>query len=240
MRFVCDCFWPMLGGSPLGLTAKAISMLSHEQKRVRSSAMSSKTTQSKNPKPGLLISPSRFFYARSNLLAALLATAVFAGYLIFVLMGKGAAFEVANSSVRSLGTTLGFGQTEILAFLAERSEQMILAYINFNQVWDSLFALVYGVMYVIWVSVLFKPYSKRATILNLLPFGQVVFDWLENFALATLSNEYLAGGAISSTTAALASTFSTIKWVFSLLVYGVILVGIVMRVVRAIKKRSQR
>ena len=158
MRFVCDCFWPMLGGSPLGLTAKAISMLSHEQKRVRSSAMSSKTTQSKNPKPGLLISPSRFFYARSNLLAALLATAVFAGYLIFVLMGKGAAFEVANSSVRSLGTTLGFGQTEILAFLAERSEPMILAYINFNQVWDSLFALIYGVMYVIWVSVLFKPY----------------------------------------------------------------------------------
>jgi hypothetical protein len=183
---------------------------------------------------------SRFFYAKSNLVAALLATAVFAGYLVFVLTAQGKAFAVANSSIRSLGTSFGFGQSEILAFLSERSDQMISAYINFNQVWDSLFGLIYGVMYVVWVSVLFKPYSAKVGILNLLPFGQVVFDWLENFALATLSNQYLADGTISSSTAVLASTFSTAKWVFSLLVYVVILVGIVMRILRALKIRSQR
>jgi hypothetical protein len=170
----------------------------------------------------------------------LLVTAVFAGYLVFFLMRQGAAFEVANSSVRSLGTSLGFGQEEILAFLGERSDQMISAYVNFNQVWDSLFGLIYGVMYVVWVSLLFKPYSQKVGILNLLPFGQVVFDWLENFALATLSNQYLADGTISSSTALFASTASTIKWVFSLLVYGVILVGIVLRIGGALKRRSQR
>ena len=183
---------------------------------------------------------SRFFYAKSNLATALLATAIFAGYLVFVLTLQGKAFEVANSTVRSLGTSLGFGQTEILAFLSERSDQMISSYINFNQVWDSLFGLIYGVMYVVWVSVLFKPYSSKVGILNLLPFGQVVFDWLENFSLATLSNQYLADGTISSSIALFASTASSIKWVFSLLVYGVILVGIVMRIVRAAKIRSQR
>jgi hypothetical protein len=135
---------------------------------------------------------------------------------------------------------LGFGQVEILAFLAERSDQMINAYINFNQVWDSLFALIYGVMYVAWVSILFKPYSKKVRVLNLLPFAQVLFDWLENFSLAALSKQYLADGTISSSTALIASTSSSIKWVFSLLVYGVILVGIVMRVVGALKRRSQR
>jgi hypothetical protein len=135
---------------------------------------------------------------------------------------------------------LGFGQAEILAFLAERSDQMINAYINFNQVWDSLFGLIYGVMYVVWVSILFKPYSQKVGILNLLPFGQVLFDWLENFALATLSKQYLADGTISSSTALLASTSSTIKWIFSLLVYGVMLVGIIMRIVGALKRRSQR
>jgi len=155
-------------------------------------------------------------------------------------MGQGRAFEVANSSVRSLGTSLGFGQAEILAFLAERSDQMINAYINFNQVWDSLFGLIYGIMYVAWVSLLFKPYSQKVGVLNLLPFGQVVFDWLENFALAALSNQYLADGTISSSTALFASTSSTMKWVFSLLVYGVILVGIIMRIVGALKRRSQR
>ena len=117
---------------------------------------------------------------------------------------------------------------------------MINAYINFNQVWDTLFGLIYGVMYVAWVSLLFKPYSHKFGILNLLPFSQVVFDWVENFALAALSNQYLADGSFSSSTALLASTGSAIKWAFSLLVYGVILVGIVMRIVRALKLRSQR
>ena len=204
--------------------------------------MSNESTESKNPsrKFGPLSRASQFFYTKSNLITALLATSVFAGYLLFFLTGKGKAFEVANSSIKSLGTSLGFGQVEILAFLAERSDQMINAYINFNQVWDSLFALIYGVMYVAWVSMLFKPYSQKFGVLNLLPFGQVIFDWLENFSLAALSKQYLVDGTISSSTSLFASTSSIIKWVFSLLVYGVILVGIIMRIVGALKRRSQR
>ena len=204
--------------------------------------MSSKSTESKNPlrKFRPLSRASQFFYTKTKLVTALLATSVFAGYLLFFLTGKGKAFEVANSSINSLGTSLGFGQVEILAFLAERSDQMINAYINFNQVWDSLFALIYGVMYVAWVSILFRPYSKKVGVLNLLPIAQVLFDWLENFSLATLSKQYLADGTISSSTALIASTSSSIKWVFSLLVYGVILVGAVMRIAGVLKKRSAR
>lgn len=204
--------------------------------------MSSKSAESLNlPMPsGPLGRASKFFYTKSNLVTGLLSTSVFAGYLVFFLTGKGTAFEVANSTVRSLGTSLGFGQAEILAFFAERSDRMIDAYISFNQIWDTLFGLIYGLMYVIWVSVLFKPYFQRFGVLNLLPFGQVVFDWLENYALAELSSQFLADGAISSSTALIASTASTIKWVFSLLVYVVILVGIVMRISRAVKRRRQR
>jgi len=204
--------------------------------------MSSKSTESKRPsrKSGPLSRASWFFYAKSNLVTALVATAVFAAYLVVVLTGKGTAFAVADSSVRSLGTSLGFGQAEILAFLAERSDPIILAYIEFNQVWDTLFGLIYGVMYVVWVSVLFKPYSQKVGILNLIPFGQVIFDWVENFALSALSSQYLADGTISSSVALLASTSSAIKWGFSLLVYVVIVIGIVMRIAGAVKRRRQR
>jgi len=135
---------------------------------------------------------------------------------------------------------LGFGQTEILAFLSERSDQMISAYITFNQVWDTLFGLIYGVMYVVWVSVLFKPYSQKVGILNLLPFGQVIFDWVENFSLSALSSQYLADGTVSSSIALLASTSSAIKWGFSLLVYLVIVVGIVIRIAGVLKQRGKR
>ena len=191
-------------------------------------------------KSGPLRRASEFFYAKSTLVTALIATAAFAGYTVLVLSGQGKAFEVANSSIKSLGTSLGFGQAEILAFFAERSAGQISAYITFNQVWDSIYGVIYGVMYVVWVSVLLKPYSHKVGILNLLPFGQVLFDWLENIGLATVSSQYLADGTISSTTAQLASTASSIKWAFALLVYGVILVGIVARTVGALKRRSQR
>ena len=204
--------------------------------------MSNKSTDStaSSSKIGPLRRVSGFFYAKSTLVTALLATAVFAGYTVLILSGQGKAFEVANSSVRSLGTSLGFGQAEVLAFLAERSVEQVSAYITFNQVWDSLFGVIYGVMYVVWVSMLLKPYLLKVGLLNLLPFGQVLFDWLENFSLASLSNQYLSDGTISSSTALLASTASSIKWVFALLVYGVILVGIVARIVGALKRRSQR
>jgi hypothetical protein len=89
------------------------------------------------------------------------------------------------------------------------------------------------------VSLLFKPYSHKVGILNLLPFGQVLFDWLENIGLATVSSQYLADGTISSTTAQLASTASSIKWAFALVVYGVILVGIVARIAGSLKGRSK-
>jgi hypothetical protein len=190
-------------------------------------------------KSGPLRRASEFFYAKSTLVTALIATVVFAGYTVLVLSGQGKAFEVANSSIKSLGTSLGFGQAEILAFFAERSAGQISAYITFNQVWDSLYGLIYGVMYVVWVSLLFKPYSHKVGILNLLPFGQVLFDWLENIGLATVSSQYLADGTISSTTAQLASTASSIKWAFALVVYGVILVGIVARIAGSLKGRSK-
>ena len=190
-------------------------------------------------KSGPLRRASEFFYAKSTLVTALIATAAFAGYTLLVLSGQGKAFEVANSSIKSLGTSLGFGQAEILAFFAERSAGQISAYITFNQVWDSLYGVIYGVMYVVLVSVLLKPYSQKVGMLNLLPFGQVLFDWLENIGLAIVSSQYLADGTISSTTAQLASTASSIKWAFALLVYGVILVGIVARITRALKGRSK-
>ncbi len=191
-------------------------------------------------KSGPLRRASEFFYAKSTLVTALIATVVFAGYTVLVLSGQGKAFEVANSSIKSLGTSLGFGQAEILAFLAERSADQIAAYITFNQVWDTLFGVIYGVMYAVWASLLLKPYSQKVGILNLLPFGQVLFDWLENIGLATVSSQYLADGTISASTAQLASTASSIKWAFALLVYGVILVGIIARTVGALKRRSQR
>lgn len=182
---------------------------------------------------------SGFFYQRSNLVLAAVLTAVFGGYLLFVSIPQSASFAVSGNGPQSLGTSIGFNSTDVLAFLASRTEDMILGYIASNQIWDTLFALIYGVMYVVWLSVLFKPFAQRVAWLNLLPFGQVIFDWLENFALASLSSQYLTDGVVSSSLAQLASVSAIIKWVFSGVVTLSIAVGIVARITRAIKNRKR-
>lgn len=190
-----------------------------------------------NKKSGVLSRFSQFFFRKSNLKIGLMATAVFSGYLA-VLSFAGKSFEVEGGNVKSLGTSLGFGVNEVTGFFTERSDQMITSYINFNQVWDFIFAIIYGFMYVIWLSVMYKPYSHRFWLLNLVPLIQVIFDWVENFCLASLAKTYLVDGSISSSTVTLASTSSSIKWVFSVLVYLLLFYGIGLRFFRAIKAKQ--
>jgi len=186
---------------------------------------------------GVLRRFSLFFFNISNFKIGFVATAIFSGYLAFLsLISK--SFEVAGGEVKSLGTTFGFGFRDVENFFLERSELMLTSYINFNQVWDNIFAIIYGFMYVIWLSFIYKPYSERIWLFNLLPLTQVIFDWVENFCLAALSRSYLIDGAISSSTANLASSASIMKWVISGFVYLLIVYGVVLRLIKAIKSKT--
>jgi len=189
-------------------------------------------------KPLLVSRLSHFFYQNSGLVIAIFFTTAFIGYLFLIMMGKAVAFELADDNMKSLGTSFGFNHADIIAFLAARTDEMINAYINFNKVWDTLFGLIYGLMYVVWMSVLFKPYTQKVGFLNLLPFAQVLFDWLENYALASLANQYLIDGVISSPIAKLASVFCMLKWVCSGFTSTLILVGIILMIAQTIKNKK--
>ena len=187
----------------------------------------------------LVTRSSHFFYQNSSIATAVFSTIFFISYLFLIMMGKAAGFELADGSMKSLGTSFGFNHADIVAFLAARTDAMINAYINFNKVWDTLFGLIYGLMYVVWISVLFKPFAQKVGFLNLFPFAQVFFDWLENYALASLATQYLVDGLISLPIAKLATVFCMFKWVCSGLIFTLILVGIILRIARVIKNRKQ-
>ena len=189
-------------------------------------------------KPLLVSRLSHSFYQNSSLVMAAFFTIVFIGYLFLIMMGKSSGFELADGNMKSLGTSFGFDHEDIIVFLAARTDEMIIAYINFNKVWDTLFGLIYGLMYVVWMSVLFKPYAQKVGFLNLFPFAQVFFDWLENYALASLANQYLVDGLISSPIAKLASVFCMLKWVCSGFTFTLIFVGIILMIAQAIKNRK--
>ena len=63
--------------------------------------------------------------------------------------------------------------------------------------------------------------------------GQV-FDWLENYNLVSIGNQYLADGLTSSSNVQMASLFSMIKWACSGLTSTFILLGILLLISRTI------
>ena len=180
---------------------------------------------------------SNLFYQNSSLLIAIALAIIFIGYLFLVMMSKSTGFELSDGNIKSLGTSFGFDEADVILFFAARTKEMIEAYIDFNRIWDTLFGLIYGLMYVIWVSVLFKSFSHKAGILNLFPFIQVLFDWLENYTLAALANQYLADGVFSSVNAKLASIFSIFKWLCSGLTLTLLLIGGILVIAQAIKNK---
>lgn len=181
---------------------------------------------------------SQFLYSRSNLKIALGITAVFSLYLVLVFMGKGAEFAVADSDIRSLGTTCNFTTKDVVHFFSIRTTDMIQAYIAFNQIWDSLFGVLYGTMYAVWISVICTSFAQKTKILNLFPFVQVLFDWIENYQLVVLSKQYLATGRVEEANVVLASTASMIKWGCSGIVMLLIVGGLIFRMISGFRKAS--
>ncbi|MEI6798504.1 MAG: hypothetical protein WCO04_04725 [Pseudomonadota bacterium] len=180
---------------------------------------------------------SQFFYENSNLKVAILCTAIFGAYLVLVMTHQATGFDIPNSNVKSLGMMFGFRESDILEFFQSRTDKMIEAYINFNLIWDMIFALIYGVMYAVWLSVLLKASAGKVGLLNLIPFLQVIFDWLENYSLGYLAQQYLINGTIVSSIAKISSYFVMIKWVFSGLTYFTIILAMMFLLARLFKKQ---
>ena len=180
---------------------------------------------------------SQFFYEKSNLKVAILCTAIFCAYLVLVMTRQANGFEIPNSTIKSLGMTFGFSESDIIIFFQLRTEKMLSAYINFNLIWDTIFALIYGVMYAVWLSVLLKASARKVGIANLISFLQVIFDWLENYSIGYLVEQYLINGTITPYIAKLSSYFVMTKWVCSGLTYFTIILGIAFLFVRIFKKK---
>lgn len=178
-----------------------------------------------------------FFYKKSTLITSLLITVITFAYIYFVLIDAAKGFEVANSTSKTLGLSFGFSYDQVHEFFSIRTNEMIASYKALNNVWDSLFAILYGLMYVFWLSLLFKPYQNTYKFINLLPLGQVFFDWLENSKLSEFSNSYLVGQPISSIDVQVASVFVMIKWSIALLVFIAIILGLLLRVRDIVNKK---
>ena len=180
---------------------------------------------------------SKLFYDKANLRISLILSLIWLFYLVLFFVPYSSTFSVANSEVQSLGTSFGFDSVMVMEFLEIRSEDQIRSYIGLLLNWDILFAILYGAMYVAWISTLFKSMEAKIGKLNLIPLVQVLFDIAENLTLATLCKHYLDAKLIDPNLVKAASLFTVCKWFVAGLVILMIFYGLLLSVFKRFAKR---
>lgn len=180
---------------------------------------------------------SDFFYNKSSLLIAFGFTVLSFSYLFIIMMHHAKSFAVPNGDI-FLGTSFGFTYKTVLTFLSGRDAVLLAHYKSFLSTTDIIYPVLYGLQYVIWISFLYKPLASKSKSLNLLGILPAAFDWLENFQLITLTNQFLKTNSIVEFDVELASFFSVTKWITTSIVFMIILCGIYFRIRLYLNKKK--
>lgn len=162
---------------------------------------------------------------RTWLYLALVFTAVMILYAQFVLGYFSETFAIPGAT-NSLGLSTGYSWQEVMHFLQLRSGDQLASYINFLRVWDTIFPILYTLMYSCWILFLFHKWRW----VLILPATRMCIDWMENYLEISMVQEYLKNGIVSNDAVNWASSMTQIKWGLSYVIYALILVGIVIKI----------
>ena len=153
------------------------------------------------------------------------STVAFMLYITFVLTPVGACFNLDSGS-NSLGLSFSYTKDMVLSFFESRSQEQLLCYSRFLQIWDAIFAIIYTLMYASWIVWLFN--NKRW--LALVPILGMISDWSENYIELIMIKTYSNAGVINETIVSLGSGINSFKWILSSLTYLIILLGIIIAI----------
>jgi len=152
-------------------------------------------------------------------------TVAFMLYITFALSPAGSCFKV-EAGPNSLGLSFSYTKDMVQSFFESRSQEQLICYSQFLQIWDAVFAIIYTLMYASWIMYLFN--KKR--LLTLIPVLGMISDWSENYVELLMIKTYLNSGPISEIFVSLGSGINSFKWVLSSLTYLIILVGIIIAI----------
>ena len=150
-------------------------------------------------------------------------TLVFFFYLILVLVPASSCFRLDVGS-NSLGLSFSYTKDMVQNFFESRTQDQLLCYSQFLQMWDPILSLVSTMMFGSWIVCLFK--NKRLfliapTILSM------IADWSENYTELLMIETYLNSSTISETLVSLGSGINSFKFAMIGLTYLIILIGII-------------
>ena len=165
---------------------------------------------------------------------ALVSTLVFFLYITLVLSRLSGCYSI-DVGLNSLGLSFYYTKDMVKSFFELRNLDQLICYSEFLKIWDVIFAVIYTVMYALWIAFFFK--NKR--IFLIIPILAMICDWAENFVELLMLETYLKSNFISETSVSLGSGINSIKWILSTLTYLVILFGIIITVKNSLAKSKK-
>ena len=162
------------------------------------------------------------------------STVAFMLYSFLILEPVGKCFMVEDGS-NSLGLTFSYSLQMVQDFFEVRTQDQLDCYVEFLQLWDVMYAVVYASMYCFWIMYF---YHDRRLFL-LVPVLAMVADWAENFVEIMMINAYLDSNTISETLVSVGSGLNMIKWVFFSLIYLILAVGIRTKIKSVLRRRKE-
>ena len=178
-----------------------------------------------------MIKTIKYFKKNRTLYLALGFTLVFSFYITYILAPFSSCFKV-DAGASSLGLSFSYTLEMVQKFFESRTQEQLLCYSEFLQIWDAIFAFVYTLMYASWIVYFFN--NKRLFLI--IPILCMIADWAENYVELSMLKTYSNSGPISETLVSIGSRINSFKWILSSITYLIILIGIIIKLKTVLTK----
>lgn len=185
---------------------------------------------------------SAFFYAKTNLVISIILTIAMGAYAALVMGGQSECFQSQlDEGLKVFGLTFGLTMEYALNVFSSLNNEGLLCYKELILIWDNIFPILYSLMYVFWLSWIYKRirFNKgKNYIINIFPFVPAIVDWIENVFELRLVNFFIDNQDLIISHVQISSFISQFKWICSYCNYAIILIGIIILIYQTLANRK--
>ncbi len=187
---------------------------------------------------------SDFAYSRTSYFLCILLAILMILYAWIVMGSQSECFKgELSEDISLLGLRFGYSYETVLKLFNLLGSEALTCYTKLLRVWDNIFPLFYGSMYIAWISVFFRNFRFRNPVyklINLFPLLPMIADLVENYFENALVSQFIRFSSVSPGDVLIASFFTRIKWSLSITNYLIMISGIVLLILnmRGRKKRK--
>ena len=159
---------------------------------------------------------------KRTLYLAIASTITMFLYAQLILGHYSSCFSISGTS-NSLGLSFGYNISIVQHFFEIRTTEQLNCYSQFIRVWDTIFPILYTLMYSLWFVYLFKKWR----LLLMIPIVHMCSDWIENYVELLMLEAYMNPNTLSEDLVSLGSGVTILKWSLSFVTYSIIIFGII-------------